>query len=167
VSNVAPGYDIVIPTIGRPSLEALRESLLRCGAKPESVTVVDDSQSRLGPAAARNHGASFGSAPWIVFLDDDVLTTPSWHEALIGDLLAADDDVAAVQARISVPLPTDRAPTDWERNVAKLGDAQWITADLAVRRHAFEATGGFDEIFHARTARTAISRCGWRQPAGG
>ena len=164
-------YDIVIPTIGRPSLELLRRSLSGCDARPASITVVDDSRSRLGPAAARNHGAAFGSAPWIVFLDDDVLTTPMWQDALLDDLRRAADDVAAIQARISVPLPTDRAPTDWERNVAKLGDARWITADLAVRRDAFEAVGGFDEIFERAYREDSdlalrLESAGWRLTVG-
>jgi len=171
VIDAVPAYDVVIPTIGRPSLEALRRSLSDGGARPQSITVVDDRQSRLGPAAARNHGASFGSAAWIVFLDDDVLTTPTWHESLIDDLQAADDDVAAIQARISVPLPTDRAPTDWERNVAKLGEAQWITADLAVRRDAFEGVGGFDEIFERAYREDSdlalrLQAAGWRLTVG-
>ena len=37
-------------------------------------------------------------------------------------LVTADTEahVAAVQGRVEVPLPADRAPTDWERNVAGL-----------------------------------------------
>ena len=46
-----------------------------------------------------------------------------------------------------VPLPTDRRPTDWERNTAGLAGASWITADMAYRRTALEAVNGFDERF--------------------
>jgi histidinol-phosphate phosphatase family protein len=55
--------------------------------------------------------------------------------------------VGGSQGRIVVPLPADRRPTDWERNVAGLEDARWATADLAYRRSALQHTGGFDERF--------------------
>jgi histidinol-phosphate phosphatase family protein len=48
---------------------------------------------------------------------------------------------------VHVPLPAGRRPTDWERNVAGLQDATWATADMAVRRDALVAVGGFDERF--------------------
>jgi histidinol-phosphate phosphatase family protein len=46
-----------------------------------------------------------------------------------------------------VPRPSGRRPTDWERNVAGLQDACWATADMAYRRAALQAVGGFDERF--------------------
>jgi histidinol-phosphate phosphatase family protein len=46
-----------------------------------------------------------------------------------------------------VPLPAGRRPTDWERNVAGLERARWATADMAFRRCALHAVGGFDERF--------------------
>ncbi len=46
-----------------------------------------------------------------------------------------------------MPLPAGRRPTDWERNVAGLEGARWATADMAVRRSALAAVGGFDERF--------------------
>lgn len=99
-----------------------------------------------GPAAARNAGWRASSAPWIVFLDDDVIPGEDWAEDLTRDLAGAADD-GAVQARVTVPAPTDRPPTDRERNVARLATAAWITADLAVRRSVLEDVGGFDERF--------------------
>lgn len=160
----APAYDIVVPSIGRPSLAVLLASLEDAGAVPGRLVVVDDrhrpctaldvpagaeivcSRGR-GPAAARNAGAARANAPWIVFLDDDVVVRPGWGDALARDLAEAPAAVVAVQGRIDVPLPAGRRPTDWERNVAALASAPWITADLAVRRAAFEAVGGFDEGF--------------------
>jgi histidinol-phosphate phosphatase family protein len=162
-------YDVVIPTVGRSNLTSLLAALLASrDAPPASITVVDDrargaplrfpsladagssvlvmrSFAR-GPAAARNVGWRCGRAPWVVFLDDDVLTTPRWSHALASDLAIA-ADVAAVQGRVVVPLPSSRRPTDWERTVHGLQDARWITADMAVRRHALEDVAGFDERF--------------------
>jgi hypothetical protein len=101
-----------------------------------------------GPAAARNAGWRASDAEWIAFLDDDVLPPADWGERLVADLSALPPGAAGVMGRVEVPLPADRAPTDWERNVARLADTPGIvTADCAVRRAALEAIGGFDERF--------------------
>jgi glycosyltransferase involved in cell wall biosynthesis len=158
--------DVVVPTVGRPSLDVVLEALRR--ALPASATLVladdrvppaaplavpDDPRVRVvrsggrGPAAARNAGWRAGRAPWVAFVDDDVDPPIGWLRALERDLARADPDVAAVQGRVEVPLPVGRRHTDWERNVAGLEGATWITADMAVRRVALEAVGGFDERF--------------------
>jgi histidinol-phosphate phosphatase family protein len=103
-----------------------------------------------GPAAARNAGwrAVPVEVDWIAFLDDDVLVPGDWCAALAADLAAADSHgLAASQACIDVPLPAGRRSTDWERSTAGLSGAWWITADMAYRRDALSAVGGFDERF--------------------
>jgi GT2 family glycosyltransferase len=109
-----------------------------------------------GPATARNTGWREAVTPWVVFLDDDVVVHASWVRDLLHDLAAADRPpsatggiprVGGVQGRISVPLPAHRRPTDRERIVAGLERAPWVTADMAVRREALAAVGGFDERF--------------------
>lgn len=162
--------DIVVPSIGRSSLAATLASLEAAGCGVEQIVVVDDAR-REGPAAARNRGLAAGSAPWVVFLDDDVVVTPDWFESLQRDLLAAAPDVGAVQGRIIVPLPTHRRLTDWERNTARLEQATWITADLAVRREAIESIGGFDERFHRAYREDSdlalrLMAAGWRLVIG-
>jgi histidinol-phosphate phosphatase family protein len=164
--------DIVIPTIGRPSLRSLLESLaLSAGPLPGRIIVVDDRtcadaqldlgdtakslHERLtvlrgfarGPAAARNHGWRASRARWIAFLDDDVIVGPTWLADLAADVRDCSSDCAASQGRLTVPLPANRKPTDWERNVAGLASARWITADCAYRRSVLLGTGGFDERF--------------------
>jgi histidinol-phosphate phosphatase family protein len=165
--------DIVIPTIGRPQLTALLDSLehtIRPDPRipPPMLYLVDDrppgrhaplderpfgARIRIlrcggrGPAAARNIGWRAGSADWVVFLDDDVEVTAGWWPALLADLRDQPDRVAGVQGRITVPLPHDRRPTDFERTTASLQTARWITADFAYRRAALVAVGGFDERF--------------------
>ncbi|NYI04106.1 HAD-IIIA family hydrolase [Allostreptomyces psammosilenae] len=168
-----PDYSVVVPTLGRPSLDAFLRSLAETrGPRPRAVVLVDDRPDtpvplrpsvpgplagRLtvpacvggrGPAAARNTG--WRAAPpteWIVFLDDDVLVGPDWAAELAEDLAAAGPDVGGVQGRLTVPLPGDRRPTDWERGTASLATSRWITADMAYRRDALVETGGFDERF--------------------
>ncbi len=100
-----------------------------------------------GPASARNVGWRASRAPWIAFVDDDVVVGERWLEELAHDLRDAARDVAGSQGRITVPLPSGRRPTDWERNVAALETSQWITADCAYRRSELLAVGGFDERF--------------------
>jgi histidinol-phosphate phosphatase family protein len=100
-----------------------------------------------GPAAARNAGWRAGRAPWVAFLDDDVVLEPGWLAALHADLGSLDPRVGASQGLVVVPLPTGRRPTDHERGVAGLAGAQWVSADIAYRRPVLAATGGFDERF--------------------
>jgi histidinol-phosphate phosphatase family protein len=161
-------YDVVVPTAGRDSLGRLLRALAAgVGPLPRRVLVVDDRPAdagRLelpsvgldvevvrgrgrGPAAARNSGWRAARSEWVAFLDDDVLTPSNWRAALSRDIARLAPDVPASQGRIVVPLPRGRRPTDWERNVAGLERARWATADMAYRRSALEAAGGFDERF--------------------
>lgn len=162
-----PDYSIVIPTMGRDSLHVLLTTLRTAtGPRPREIVVVDDRRGGAelelpsdlpalqvirsggrGPAAARNVGWRHATGSWIAFLDDDVRVAADWPARLAADLAALDDTVAASTARIEVPLPRDRRPTDDERGTAGLATARWITADMAYRRAALAAVGGFDERF--------------------
>lgn len=164
-------FDIVVPTIGRDSLRELLQSLARArGPLPQRVIVVDDRQlpdpplsldideplkSRIsvlngnawGPASARNIGWRAAKAAFVAFLDDDVIVDTDWLERLAGDIHTLGPEDAGCQGRVGVPLPQDRPPTDWERNVAGLQHSSWITADMVYRREVLEQLGGFDERF--------------------
>jgi histidinol-phosphate phosphatase family protein len=101
-----------------------------------------------GPAAARNVGWRSSRAEWICFLDDDVVPQTNWFAALSDDLAKADtEDAAGSQAVIEVPRVAGRRATDDERRTQRLAGAKWITADMAYRRSALVAVGGFDERF--------------------
>lgn len=164
--------DIVIPTVGRPSLGRLLESLASsAGPLPAKVFLMDDRKERrvplslptmpeewqgrivtlrggsAGPAAARNAGWRTSSAAWVAFLDDDVVVGADWLRCLFADLAGLGPGIGGSQGQVSVPLPQDRRPCDWERNVAGLENARWITADMAYRQTALEAVDGFDERF--------------------
>ena len=159
---------VVVPTIGRPSLDVLLDALAATpGPRPAELILVDDRPGgeplrpdraglppvRVvrtgggGPARARNLGWRTARTEWIAFLDDDVVPDPDWYERLAQDLADLPPDVAGSQGRVRVPLPADRRPTDWERGTAGLATSSWITADLAYRRAALAAVGGFDERF--------------------
>jgi hypothetical protein len=171
-SRSAPRFDVAVPTTGRPSLARLLRALAAGdGPPPGRILLVDDRRSpdgpllaegfpaglegrievlrgpAAGPAAARNAGWQASGAEWVVFLDDDVVPDPDWPARLLEDLSALGPDVAGSQGRLRVPLPKDRRPTDWERNVAGLERARWITADMAYRPAVLREVGGFDERF--------------------
>src|SRR4051794_40508979 len=92
---------VVVPTIGRPSLEVLLDALASAsGPRPAELIVVDDRPAgpplragrpglppvRVlrtgggGPAVARNLGWRSARTPWIAFLDDDVVPDPDWFQ---------------------------------------------------------------------------------------
>ena len=186
-------YSIVIPTLGRPCLAAMLESLAAArGPAPRRILLVDDrprdgwpltvppplasctdilTAGGRGPAAARNMGWRAADTPWVVFLDDDVRVAPDWREALAAALDGLADRIAGVQGLVSVPLPADRRPTDWERGTAGLARARWITADMAYRRDALVECGGFDERFPRAFREDAdlalrVLADGWRLETG-
>lgn len=165
---------VVVPTLGRPSLNALLAALAQqepaldalvvlvddrpgapddlsplCSAAAEGLHVGVVRAGGGGPARARNIGWRHARTPWVTFLDDDVVPGPGWTGALARDLAHADAVAGSVgsEGRIVVPLPADRRPTDWERGTAGLASARWITADLSYRRAALAGVGGFDERF--------------------
>jgi histidinol-phosphate phosphatase family protein len=183
-------YAVVVPTVGRPSLDVLLSSLVaHQGPLPVEVVVVDDRAvpdppldpasvllQRVpvrvvpgwgrGPAAARNLGWRLVSAPWVVFLDDDVVLPEDWKSILQADLAAAGPRVGGIQGRLVVPLPRHQRPTDWERSTAGLEAALWATADMAYRRECLLAVDGFDERFPRAYREDAdlalrVRRAGW------
>ncbi|MGP4025643.1 HAD-IIIA family hydrolase [Actinomadura sp. 3N407] len=170
-------HTVVIPTIGRESLRVTLDALLAGlgggnGRAPHEIIVVDDRPAPgaplplpsgapqspgpeirvirsggRGPAAARNAGWRAATTEWVAFLDDDVVPGHGWAAGLAADLAELPPEVGGSQGRVTVPLPGDRRPTDWERNTAALADADWITADMAYRRGVLAELGGFDERF--------------------
>jgi glycosyltransferase involved in cell wall biosynthesis len=97
---------VVIPSIGRPSLEFAAKSALRQPGVEVEVVVVDSSGSgaarpylgadvtyvetgeRLSAGAARSLGCERGSGEWIAFLDDDDICLPSRFRSQV-DLASA------------------------------------------------------------------------------
>ena len=96
-----------------------------------------------GPAAARNQGWQRAAGTLVAFTDDDCLPDPGW---LTGFWSAyGGEREAAFTGRVRVPVPAP--PTDYEKNVAGLETASFVTANCLCTRAALQRVGGFDERF--------------------
>lgn len=174
-----PGpLSVVVPTRDRP--EHLRACLeaLRAVLRADDELIVADSASRdpsvgevatelgarlvrcgvHGASRARNAGAAAASHPLLAFVDDDVRVTVGWAHAMASALEC--DGVSFVCGRVTAPpdqpaypRPVALTPDDGVRvldsttSVAELGNS----ANLGVRRGAFDEVGGFDEALGAGT----------------
>lgn len=121
------------------------------GAFP--VTVIR--QPNAGPAAARNRGASAASADLIVFTDADCIPEPGWLRALEG---AFENGVAAAGGTYGIANPASRLARIVHAEIRARHDRLPEFVDflgsfnLACRRDAFEAVGGFDARFRKASA---------------
>lgn len=95
-----------------------------------------------GPAVARNAGWRAARGEVIAFTDDDTMPRPDW---LARGERALEPELAAVRGRVTVPVSAE--PTDHERMTQGLERAEFVTANVFVRRAALERIDGFDERF--------------------
>ncbi|HEY3475062.1 MAG TPA: glycosyltransferase, partial [Anaerolineales bacterium] len=86
-----------------------------------------------GPAAARNVGWQMARGEIIAFTDDDCLPEANWLQE---GMAALSDGLAGVSGQIIVPIPAD--PTDYEKNVSRLEEGEFVTANCFYRRSALE-----------------------------
>lgn len=174
-----PAVDVVVPFRGpRCELDALRARLGRLRLRPgDSVLIVDNTPRRLAtkptsdgsvrivraperrtPGYARNRGAVEGRAEWIVFFDAD--TEPS--EDLLDRYFEREPEASTVLIGGGVwdePVSSNGRPAAryqymWagmkQDNTFRLGSWGFpVTANVAVRRAAFEAIGGFRDDIRA------------------
>jgi glycosyltransferase involved in cell wall biosynthesis len=113
-----------------------------------------------GPAAARNRGAAVASGPWLAFIDADVRLPPDWLQR---GLARIGTDVAVIEGLVR---PAGGANEGLVRHSATShGNGVFVSANLWVRRDAFERVGGFDEDYFAPWRED--TDLGWRLAAVG
>jgi len=167
-----PAVSIVVPTRDRPDyLRVVLDSLAAQDfPEPYETIVIDDAsrepvthpgvrvvrrESPSGPNAARNAGVDMAASDLIALIDDDVYAPPGWLRALVEGARRHPDAAVVggpIRARFEGPVPRgcgreqppittlDLGPEDIETKLV------W-SANMALRRSAFELAGPFDESF--------------------
>ena len=98
-----------------------------------------------GPAAARNAGWRKAVGELVVFTDDDCICHPEWLNSYWQAF--ENSRLKAIAFRGKTIVPINSKPTDYELNISRLADAEFITANCACSKKALELTNGFDEAF--------------------
>lgn len=171
VARRVPEVSVIVPVRdGAASLPGLLASLRRQTLAPErfEVVVVDNAsrdgsgevarragatvveEPRPGRARTRNRGAGAARGELLAFCDADCVADPGWLEALTACLRAA--PLAAGEVRLTTGAPPNRI--ERLESLWRFQQERWVreggwaaSANLAARREAFEAIGGFDPAY--------------------
>lgn len=132
-------YEIIVVTDGpddiTPATLNIKTPVVRMHALPY----------KKGPAAARNLGWKMARGKLILFTDDDCIPHNYWVEAYYKAYLRRKSEEAVYTGQVLVPC--SQKPTDYEKNIAWLEKADFVTANCACTRAALERVHGFDEAF--------------------
>jgi GT2 family glycosyltransferase len=141
---------VIVPATDRPPTLERCLAALRGGWRTPEETIVQEHPPQAGPAAARNLAAARAGADVLVFVDSDVEVHPDALEQ-IARRFSEDPELTALFGAYD-DEPSDPALTSLYRNLlhhhvhsGAAGEAETFWAGLgAIRREAFEASGGFD-----------------------
>jgi len=197
--NLIPQVTVVVPTHNRAPMLAAHLNALAAQTHPrastEWIVVCDGCQDASpqvakdggadrvielegrGAAAARNAGLAAASAPLVAFLDDDIIPTMGWLQALVDDVRPGEANTLYMgycpYAPSAVLTHLDRRNAGWyENKLHPLTNPShiWQFTDFfggnfAADRQALLALGGFDPRFalfeDAELALRALE-AGWR-----
>ena len=132
-------WEVVVSDNG--SVDGTRSCVEHWSKRDPRFHLVDASAHR-GAAAARNLGVTWARGALLAFCDADDVVRPGWIAAMgkavtDADLVAGVFDFGALDGFSSPPVPAA---------TRQLGFLPFgLTANLAVRREAFESVHGFDE----------------------
>jgi GT2 family glycosyltransferase len=162
-SNRADYLEVTLASLAAQELDGPYEVIaIDDGSRDRTPAVIEAAGVRsvrrdrpTGPNAARNTGVRVAGADLIAMVDDDVWAPPGWLRALV-DGAERHPDAAAlggpIRARFEGPAPRscgreqppitslDLGPED------RTAELVW-SANMAIRRGAFETVGPFDERF--------------------
>ncbi|MGN6418251.1 MAG: glycosyltransferase family 2 protein [Pseudobacter sp.] len=138
-------YEIIVITDG-PDAETFSSvnKLKMAYSHTPQITVLTLPEHR-GPAAARNAGWKAAEGRLVIFTDDDCHPSHGFVEAYLKYFRQQAREHIAFTGKLLVPVP--QQPTDYQKNIAQLQQASFVTANCAISRSALEKTGGFDEDF--------------------
>lgn len=176
--QVLPSLSVVIPTRNRAEHAVACAAAVLRNVGFEEIVVVDQSDDRAtelalaklddprvvhvptptrGVSNGRNLGVERTRGELIAFTDDDCRPAPDWV-GNIRRIFALEPDTAVVCGRVAVAAevrdlgytesfePQER---EWRHRLPPFGRDWGITANLAVRRQAFERVGRFDPLLGA------------------
>ena len=165
-AQTLPRDDFEVIVVDNASTDGTGDVARAAGARVVEEPVANRSR-------ARNAGVAAARTGLIAFTDGDCAPEPGWLEALLGcadraELVAGE----IVTTTAPQPNPVERFEVIW-----RFGQEHWVkegwaaTANLLVRRDAFDAIGGFDATwrhigedvdlcFRARAAGYGLAFCG-------
>jgi glycosyltransferase involved in cell wall biosynthesis len=184
-----PAISVIIPAHNAgPTLDrALQAVCAQELTEPFEVIVVDDgsrdetaaiaesfgervrlvrNRGKRGAGSARNAGVEVAKAPVLVFTDADCYPAPGWLERALAAVRSSD----LVQGAVHPDPAAKRTPFDRTLSVER-DRGFYQTANLIVRREAFEAAGGFRDwaLESSRWSRLSVagpSRRAAHRPVG-
>jgi len=160
IRTVSHGHPIELIVVDNGSGDGSPETARRHGA-----VVLDVPEARV--SELRNRGAAMASADILGFVDADHELGQGWVDAVVEDM--HDARVGAVGARCDSPPNGTWVQHQYAAlrgRTVGCADAEWMGAgNLAVRRSAFNALGGFDASLEACEDVdfcNRLRRSGWR-----
>lgn len=160
-------FDIILPTIGRPSLETTIQSVLAQEYKDWHLYIVADghcvTQNKLEKyfsekiscdmlskfhndygAASRNNGISLGHSAWIAYVDDDDIWLPNHLTTLVSlGALRTDANMLRTAGRSFAWRHKSPRSSKLVRKIGPVNTQDILTVGMAHTRELFNKTTGW------------------------